>query len=84
MSEDLEPNDDGSGQVAELPDEVRAQLRPAAESLRETFGGDVDLAERAILASVLELTKDATVFQYASVLAARRARQQLRDKQNPE
>ena len=32
----------------------------------------MELAEQTILASVLGLTKDATVFQYASVLAARR------------
>jgi hypothetical protein len=52
--------------------------------LKEHFGGDVELAEQAILASVIELTQDATVFQYASVLAARRARQRRRDTQNPE
>ena len=83
MSEDSERNADDAGLEGGLPDDVRAQLRPAAEALREQFGGDVELAEQAILASVLELTKDATVFQYASVLAARRARQRLRDTQNP-
>lgn len=84
MSEDRERNADDAGPEGDLPEDVRAQLRPAAESLSEQFGGDVELAEKAILASVLELTKDATVFQYASVLAARRARQRLRDTQNPE
>jgi hypothetical protein len=84
MSEDPERNADDAGPEGDLPDDVRAQLRPAAESLKEHFGGDVELAEQAILASVIELTQDATVFQYASVLAARRARQRLRDTQNPE
>lgn len=79
MSEDTERKADDAGQEGDLPDDVRAQLRPAAESLREQFGGDVDLAEQAILASALELTRGATVFQYASVLAARRARERLRE-----
>ena len=84
MSEDPEGNAADAGGDGHLPDDVHAQVRPAAESLREQFGGDVEVAEQAILASLLELTKDATVFRYASVLAVRRARQRLRDTQNPE
>ena len=40
------------------------------------------LAEQAILAGALELTKETTVLQYTSLLAGRRARQRLRDTQN--
>jgi hypothetical protein len=63
----------------QLPAEVRAQLRPVAESMAQLFGGDVDLAEEAVMQSALELTRDATVFKYAPVLAARRARRRRQD-----
>jgi len=63
----------------ELPAGIRAQLRPVAESMAQLFGGDVDLAEEAVLQSALELTRGATVFQYAPVLGARRARRRRQE-----
>ena len=52
-----------------LPEDVRAQLRAAAQSLAELVGGDVDRAEQALFESALELTRDATVLKYAPLLA---------------
>lgn len=63
----------------QLPPEIRAQLRPVAESMAQLFGGDVDVAEEAVLESAVELTRNATVFQYAPVLAARRARRRRQE-----
>lgn len=78
---------DETGDAAEpgppFPDEVRAQLRAAAESLAEFCGGDVDRAEQVILDSAYELARDATVLNFAPVLASRRARQRLREGQTP-
>ena len=67
-----------------FPEEIRAQLRAAAESLAELVGGDLDRAEQAMFESALELTRDATVLQYAPVLASRRARQRLREARDQE
>ncbi|HYH51439.1 MAG TPA: hypothetical protein VEG38_17970 [Acidimicrobiia bacterium] len=61
-----------------LPDELLAQLRSAAQTLAQHLEVDVDRAERVVLDSAVELTRDATVVQYAAVLASRRARQRLR------
>jgi hypothetical protein len=65
--------------LGDLPDDVRAQLQSAAESLAEELGGDRDAAREAMFESALQLTRDATVLQYAPLLAARRARQRLRE-----
>jgi len=74
---DEEPPASDPGQT--LPEEVQAQLRAAAVAIAEWCGGDVERAEREVLHSALELTKDATVLQYTSVLASRRARRRLRE-----
>jgi len=65
-----------------FPEEIRAQLRTAAKSLVELAGGDVGRAEQAMFQSALELTRDATVLQYAPLLASRRARRRLREAQD--
>ena len=53
--------------TAGRPRSAAASRRILEGTLRRRRG----TAEQAILASVIELTQDATVFQYASVLAAR-------------
>lgn len=65
--------------LGDLPEDVRAQLHSAAESLADQMGGDRDAAREAMFESALQLTRDATVLQYAPVLASRRARQRLRE-----
>lgn len=78
MAEVPEPDAAGPDVLGDLPEDVRAQLRSAAESLAAQVGGDPDVARRALFESALQLTRDATVLQYAPLLAARRARQRLR------
>ena len=77
MSPDQTPDAAPTGPA--LPDDLRAQLRAAAESLAALCGGDVDRAEQVMLESARDIIRDATVLQYAPVLASRRARQRLRN-----
>lgn len=62
-----------------LPDDVMMQLRSAAGSLAQHLNVDVGKAERVIFDLAADLTRDATVVQYAAVLASRRARHRLRE-----
>lgn len=82
MAEVPEPDAAGPDIFGDLPEDVGAQLRSAAESLAEQMGGDPDVARQAMFESALQLTRNATVLQYAPVLAARRARQRLREAQD--
>jgi len=86
IHEGMPPEPDETGPEPEpgdiFPEDVRAQLRAAAVSLAELVGGDVGRAEQAMFDSALELTRNATVLQYAPLLASRRARRQLRDAQD--
>ena len=62
----------------ELPEALLEPLRSAAQSLADQLGGDAAAAERAVFESARELTRGATVLQFAPLLAARRARTRLR------